>query len=285
MKKELQQKTKNMRKDKASRVASHLPMKLELLKKKATKNKEKSQESVRETCDSITNEQGNNNEHTEVKTDKEDQLVSTNEKLELGEELERQGQQGDALVDGEEKRLRKEKERLALIEETKRLEKDIQNAELKLAASRQNQLTQNNEDDSSDTENEIGDAFVSSIQGKRFFTGDSEDQNNIGLEKPSWATKQSQSSLLKSTDKTNVIKSGGNLSKPITFPADKGNDLNTLVLPEGVLKPTTNSEIIQPKIEWEKPTWAQRSPLKATKKGSAIKSGIEITRPITHINA
>ena len=252
---------------------------LELLKKKATKNKEKSQESVRETCDSITNEQDHNNEHTE------DQLVSTNEKLELGEELERQGQQGDALVDSEEKRLRKEKERLALIEETKRLEKEIQNAELKLAASRQNQLTQNNEYDSSDTENEIGDAFVSSIQGKRFFTGDSEDQNNIGWEKPSWVTKQSQSSLLKSTDKTNVIKSGGNLSKPITFPAGKGNDLNTLVLREGVLKPTTNSEIIQPKIEWEKPTWAQRSPLKATKKGSAIKSGIEITRPITHINA
>ena len=98
---------------------------------------------------------------------------------------------------------------------------------------------------------------------------------SVEWEKPEWAKK----TTLRATGKADQLKKEGNLQKPITHPLGKGDGINKYVRPESILSRSSPQE--EKSIAWEKPVWAKTSVLKSTQKGSTLKSGGEIARPIT----
>lgn len=101
------------------------------------------------------------------------------------------------------------------------------------------------------------------------------EHKKIEWEKPDWTKKP----ILKPTEKGQQLKTAGTLEKPITFPLGKGEGINTEVQPDVVLRNKVTGE--EKTIGWEKPDWTKKPVLKATGKGEALRSGVEIARPIT----
>ena len=78
-------------------------------------------------------------------------------------------------------------------------------------------------------------------------------------QKPEWALR----SPLRKTEKGQVVKTSGNLAKPVT-------NAGTL--------------IESGEVEWSKPDWARNSPLKSSDRAEVIRSGGSLAKPVTKID-
>jgi hypothetical protein len=117
-----------------------------------------------------------------------------------------------------------------------------------------------------------------------------DDHKPIGWEKPSWTT----SNKLKSTGKS----AAGNLAKPITnLPHQKdgsapgftkpqwtGDHKESGIQQDNLAKPITNlphgAGAGSDNLAFEKPEWTKGSGLKESGKGSKLKEGKDMARPI-----
>mmetsp|Transcript_6748 Transcript_6748/g.8738 ORF Transcript_6748/g.8738 Transcript_6748/m.8738 type:complete len:125 (-) Transcript_6748:186-560(-) len=115
------------------------------------------------------------------------------------------------------------------------------------------------------------------------------DQNEIGWEKPAWA----KSAGLKKTSRGDAVKGGGNLASPITdlpHQSKDGNFAKPGWTGSAAEKPKPQTDLAMPittirdsgdeKLAFVKPEWTKTAGLKESEKGSSIKSGGEIARPI-----
>jgi hypothetical protein len=94
--------------------------------------------------------------------------------------------------------------------------------------------------------------------------------------------KVANQNVLKTTTTGQEVREGKNLAAPVTMPIIKFDDTNHVanknVLKNKGVAPKTNKQ-----YEWEKPEWTQRSKLKSTVKGDAVKQGMDLQAPITQI--
>jgi hypothetical protein len=114
---------------------------------------------------------------------------------------------------------------------------------------------------------------------------------DLSWSKPDWATSGPK---LRSTGKGAEVKSGGNLAAPITSlphqkqdgPFEKpewtGDVASKGTTIEGDLaKPITSlPHDGNANLSFEKPEWTKKPPIQTSAKGEALKSGVEIARPI-----
>jgi hypothetical protein len=119
---------------------------------------------------------------------------------------------------------------------------------------------------------------------------DEDQQQDISWKKPDWAT----GTKLKSTGKGQQMMTEGNLASAITnLPHSKADGEGNFAKPEwtdgvseskvhgNLAKPITNLPHGEGKgLTFEKPAWTQNAGLRDTGKGTALKSGKEIARPI-----
>jgi hypothetical protein len=116
-----------------------------------------------------------------------------------------------------------------------------------------------------------------------------DEERDLSWQKPDWAKK---GPALRSTGRADQMKAG-DLASPITsLPHQKDNgpfkkpewteDVSQMDVPTGDLaKPITSLPHSGNKdLSFQKPSWTTSSPVKATAKGEAMKSGKEIARPI-----
>lgn len=121
-----------------------------------------------------------------------------------------------------------------------------------------------------------------------------EDDKDLSWKKPDWTTNVK----LRSTGKADIVKQGGTLAAPITeLPHVKKEDLDfkkpewteEVSAKEGtriqgdLAKPITSlphTGVPDKDLSFAKPDWTQKPVLKESSKGSALKTGKDIARPI-----